>query len=263
MSTPNPKTKITESLREMEVLGRKITSEFQTHKWKMAAKAASDSIEKNRILGIIAAYESQHDLSKKYFEQAIKESAGSSYIVIDDYVKCLMMAGNLSAATEQLVKIIDLNIDQKLIENIVTLAMTNLDNRPIELLLSKLDRNPENEPLIKSLRKFAETITIRQSEYEGTGITMEIFRSLMDLIYKVFYLKFVGRFKFNFFGSFHDGMGRYLMMQVEALTPEEISELNDDLIDGLIELSEKYNFLDLSKLIIYFTSKKFDEEKAA
>ena len=246
-----PKQKNSEILEQLSVYGRKNASEFMIQRWKRQAKSLSDTdiVDSKRLLAIIAVYENDFDATNKYFDQALFFSGNESSSVYNDYAQALIMQGRGMDALGCYFKAFTINPSVSNLENIVglSLGLLYIDVlRDVASIATKLNINTEIYfPIInRAIDKINRSVAF----FDNIELSLESYRAVIDLSDYIAHKKFYTQKKL----SYHHLDNMFgVIIHPENLTPNEVSELNDDFTESIVNLNIPYE--DILKLSVYFS----------
>lgn len=248
---PTPKPKSQEILEQIGIFGRKNASEIKIHRWKLIANsiAKTNPVESKRLLAIIAVYENDFNLAYSYFESALRYSNFKNSLVYGDYAQALIMQGRGLDAFNLLVEAFKIDPNASVLDRILSLSTSMLYAEFLPEIISIVEKfNIHKDSYMPDIERRLNIINKNSEFLESLGVSLQTYTTLIDLNNKVLYKNFYTQAKV----SYHklEGMMNIVILP-ENLTAEEISELNDDFVNALVELDIPYE--ELIKISIYFS----------
>lgn len=255
-----PKQKSLEILTQLGVFGRKTASEFMLHRWKLHAKslASDDPIESNRLLAIIAVYENDYKNAENYFKKALVLSNYKNDLVLSDYAQSMMMQGKGIDAINIFTKAFFLNPSFLILDRILSISVSTLysDVLPeLKNVINKLDKNYEYTEWIE---KYENKISNNREILDSLEISIKTYRSVISLNDSILFKKFYTQTQLAYYQI--DNMLNVIVYP-EGLSVDDISELNDDFVENVVELDNPYD--ELMRLSVYFSFQAPIKEEVA
>jgi tetratricopeptide (TPR) repeat protein len=253
-----PKQIAKEVLDELSIHGRKDASEFVIHRWKLKAKSLekSDLIESQRLLAIIAMYENNFLAAENYFKNALTITNGENSLVLSSYGQALIMQGRGLEGIPILVKTFNLAPSKYNLEKVLAASTTLLYIEVIPEVTSIVKRlNVNTEMYLKIIDSYQKTINGLLSFLSDLEVSVKSYRMILDLSDATLYKKFYTQTRVGAYRN--DGLLNTIIYP-DNLTKDNISEINDDFIENLINLDVSSD--DMVKLSVYFS---FDSKKTA
>lgn len=254
-----PKTKAQEIIEQISVFGRKDASEFTIHRWKIHAKSleASNFLESKRLQAIIAVYENDFETAYKNFDSSLSRSDNKNSMIYSDYGQALLMHGRGEEAIEFFLKAFDANPSMFVLERLLSSSASFLFLDPLSKVISIIEKYDINQDkYVPLIEQYQDSIKRKLEYLEEIKVSKETYRLVINTSDYVLYNSFYTQTKYSY--HLHDDCLNVIIYP-ESLSEEDVSKLNDDFIENLVELDISSD--ELVKISVYFSNDVYLEEK--
>lgn len=245
-----------EILTEMLSSVRKITNEVKIKRWKREAEKLRNVSMFNykSLLGAIATYENNNIEAINYFDSAIaltqstQNKAGTWSNIANTYAHL----GDFSRAIDSMFKAFELTYSPEYYVHafsICKLYYLNDDRLKIMKSLSPEQKKYYEE----SLQRLESTI----EDFSNKNLNLDIYRAIIQKAFSVFFT--YCNYRIHRFTEISDNNISTILFNVD-LDIETVSLLNNDMNDALVDLLDTYEYDELLKYPIIFTSENFKNE---